>query len=174
MARMGEIVKPTTTNHHMLGCNSRTCHFARMTLRISSICLKAYPTPPPTTQPPWDTLYSDVAQWLEPPSYRGRPEFNFSASPSTMPISQEVKAIDFDSIILVFESRMGIQGLRPLNYSPAYESLKRSFMNFDMRQQWRIWRNSPTGRRQGTQNAHSFSSNLNCATTSSAASRQKL
>ena len=51
-----------------------------------------------------------------------------------MPISQEVKAIDFDSIILVFESRMGIQGLRPLNYSPAYESLKRSFMNFDMRQ----------------------------------------
>ncbi len=150
MARMGEIVKPTTTNHHMLGCNSRTCHpsnyalsngaklaldrIARMTLRISSICLKAYPTPPPTTKPPWDTLYSDVAQWLEPPSYRGRPEFDFSASLPTMPISQEVKAIDFDSIILVFESRMGIQGLRPLNYSPAYELLKRSFMNFDMRQ----------------------------------------
>lgn len=145
MARMDELDKSTTTNHHMLGCNSRTCHFARMTLRISSICLKAYPTPPPTTKPPWDTLYSDVTQWLEPPSYRGRPEFDFSASPPTMPISQEVKAIDFDSIILVFESRMGIQGLRPLNYSPAYESLKRSFMNFDMRQQWRICSRTPKG-----------------------------
>ena len=77
---MDELDKSTTTHHHMLGCNSRTCHFARMTLRISSICLKAYPTPP-TTKPPWDTLYSDVAQWLEPPSYRGRPEFDFSASP---------------------------------------------------------------------------------------------
>lgn len=173
MARMDELDKSTTTNHHMLGCNSRTCHFARMTLRISSICLKAYPTPP-TTKPPWDTLYSDVAQWLEPPSYKGRPEFDFSASLPTMPISQEVKAIDFDSIILVFESRMGIQGLRPLNFSPAYESLKRSFMNFDMRQQWRIWRSSPIGRRHSTQNADSFGSSPKCATTSSTASRQKL
>ena len=93
MARMGEIVKPTTTNHHMLGCNSRTCHFARMTLRISSICLKAYPTPP-TTKPPWDTLYSDVAQWLEPPSYRGRPEFDFSASlPAARPHSKFINEV---------------------------------------------------------------------------------
>ena len=174
MARMDELDKSTTTNHHMLGCNSRTCHFARMTLRISSICLKAYPTPP-TTKPPWDTLYSDVAQWLEPPSYRGRPEFDFSASlPVARPhskfinevkvqrfmksmstvrfcckwpwsscmagairvigISPSGKARDFDSRIRKFEPSYPSQGLRPLNFSPAYESLKRSFMNFDMRQ----------------------------------------
>lgn len=48
-----------------------------------------------------------------------------------MPISQEVKAIDFDSIILVFESRMGIHFYKektmketPFNFNTIYKVLE--------------------------------------------------
>lgn len=60
----------------------------------------------------------------EVPAWLVQFEFNIGISPSG-------KARDFDSRIRKFEPSYPSQGLRPLNYSPAYESLKRSFMNFN-------------------------------------------
>ena len=68
-----------------------------------------------------------VANDREVPAWLVQFEFNIGISPSG-------KARDFDYRIRKFEAYYPSQGLRPLNYSPAYESLKRSFMNFDMRQ----------------------------------------
>lgn len=108
-----------------------------------------------------------VANDREVPAWLVQFEFNIGISPSG-------KARDFDSRIRKFEPSYPSQGLRPLNFSPAYESLKRSFMNLIVCVSNGAYAPVHQKESETAQTRCSVEAGTTGSTTSSAASRQKL